>query len=166
MRICSSTTIGIGVLLLAGLASPTFAQPIDNPPSIETSKTFGNYEVLYTVIPSTTLLPEMAAEYHIVRAGDQALVNIALRKHLPDGSDIAQPATIKGTYSDLIQSKDLQFREVNETGATYYLAQLRFTDRETLRFDIKISPLLKNGEAAPAGTPFTVTFTRKFFVEK
>jgi len=154
------------VICLLSLSGNTFAQSFDNPPQIETSKTFGAYEVLYTVIPSTTLSPEMAAEYHIVRGGDQALVNISLRKHLANGGDVAQAAALKGTYSDLIQTKSLEFREVRETGATYYLAQLRFTDRETLRFDIKINPAMQDGETAPIGTPFTVTFTRKFFVEK
>jgi len=165
--------IAIGLLLLAGAAqaqsagnSPQDSPSQDNPPQIETSKSFGNFEVLYTVIPSTTLLPEMAAEYHLVRANDQALVNISVRKHLPDGSDIPQAAVLKGTYSDLIQSKTLEFREVSEQGAIYYLAQLRFSDRETLRFDIKINPTLKEGETATVGTPFSVSFTRKFFVDK
>jgi hypothetical protein len=153
----------LGLLLPA---DNSFAESVDNPSQIETSKSFGVYEVLYTVIPSATLLPEMAAEYHIVRANDQALVNVSVRKHLADGSDVALAATIKGTYSDLIQAKNLEFREVKETGAIYYLAQLRFTDHETLRFDIKVNPVLKEGETAPIGTPCTVSFTRKFFVEK
>jgi uncharacterized protein DUF4426 len=155
--------ITTALLLLAGSA---LAQSEDNPPHIETSKTFGKYEVLYTVIPSTTLLPAMAAEYNIVRANDQALVNISVRKHLPDGTDIPQAAALKGTYTDLVQLKNLEFREVKEQGAIYYLAQLRFTDRELLRFDIKVNPTLEPGETAMVGTPFAVSFTRKFFVDK
>jgi hypothetical protein len=156
-----------GVLIAALLpAGSVLAQGDDIPAQIETSQTFGNFEVLYTVIPSTTLLPEMAAEYKIVRANDQALVNISVRKHLPDGTDIAQAATLKGTYSDLIQPRNLEFREVREHGAIYYLAQLRFSDRETLRFDLKVTPTLAEGETASVGTPYSVSFTRKFFVDK
>jgi hypothetical protein len=101
-----------------------------------------------------------------VRANDQALVNISVRKQLTDGSDVAQAVTLKGTYSDLIQAKNLEFREVAEAGAIYYLAQLSFINRETLRFDIKVNLVLKEGETAPIGAPFTVTFTRKFFTDQ
>lgn len=155
-------------LLLAGTGLPpaAIAQDADQPAQIETSKRFGAYEVLYTVIPSTTLLPEMAAEYNVVRAGDQALVNISVRRYLPDGTDVAQAATLTGSYTNLIQPKNLEFREVREKDAIYYLAQLRFTDRELLRFDIKVAPTLPAGQPAPAGAPFAVSFTRKFFVEK
>jgi hypothetical protein len=158
-----ATGILAGALLPAGIA---LAQADDNPVQIETSKTFGNYEVLYTVIPSTTLLPQMAAEYQLVRAKDQALVNISVRRHLPDGTDVAQAVALKGTYSDLIQPRNLEFREVREHGAIYYLAQLRFSDRETLRFDLKITPVMAEGESVPVGAPYSVSFTRKFFIDK
>lgn len=157
----------IRALLLAGALLPlaAFAQE-EQPAQIETSKTFGAYEVLYTVFPSTTLLPQMAAEYNVVRAGDQALVNISVRRHLSDGTDVAQPAKLQGTYTNLIQPKNLEFREVREKDAIYYLAQLRFTDRELLRFDIKVMPAVADGEPVPVGAPFPISFTRKFFVEK
>lgn len=158
-----ATGIIAASLLPTGAA---LAQGDDDAVRIETSKTFGDYEVHYTVIPSTTLLPEMAAEYKVVRAKDQALVNISVRKHLPDGTNVAQPVTLKGSYSNLIQPRDLEFREVREQGAIYYLAQLRFTDRETLRFDLKIAPVMPEGEAVPVGAPYSVSFTRKFYIDK
>jgi hypothetical protein len=55
---------------------------------------------------------------------------------------------------------------VREHGAIYYLAQLRFTDREMLRFDIKVAPTLAEGEQVPVGVPYSVSFTRKFYVDK
>jgi hypothetical protein len=158
--------LAVGVLAATLLPGIALAQSDDNAVRIETSKTFGNYEVLYTVIPSTTLLPEMAAEYQIVRASDQALVNISVRKHLPDGTDVAQPVTLKGSYSNLIQPRDLEFREVREQGAIYYLAQLRFTDHETLRFDLKVTPVMPGDEPVPVGAPYSVSFTRKFYIDK
>jgi hypothetical protein len=163
-RIAVSIARAVAVASLAFVGASAHAD--DNPPQIETSQAFGAYEVLYTVIPSTTLRPDMAAEYKIVRANDQALVNISVRRHLPDGSDVAQAATLKGTYSDLVQTKNLEFREVREQGAIYYLAQLRFNDRELLRFDIKVAPTPAEGEAAPVGTPYAISFTRKFFVDR
>jgi hypothetical protein len=159
--------LATGVFTAALLpAEVALAQTDDTAVQIETSKTFGAFEVLYTVIPSTTLLPEIAAEYQIVRANDQALVNISVRRHLPDGTDVPQAVTLKGSYSNLVQPRDLEFREVREHGAIYYLAQLRFTNHETLRFDLKIAPVMPEGEAVPVGAPYSVSFTRKFYVDK
>lgn len=142
------------LLLLAGAVSAQTQAPN----SIETSKVFGNYEVLYSVFPSTTLTEQVAAAYHIVRGKDRAVVNIVVRKRLPGGGDIAQKAAVTGTYSDLIQTKPLQFREVDEQDAVYYLAELRHTDRELLRFDVKVQP-------DPQAAPYVVTFTRKLYIE-
>lgn len=150
------------LLLAAGLlfvAGAVLAQQDEkNPPSIETSKVFGEYEVFYSVIPSTMLTEAVAAEYHITRAKDRSVVNIAVRKHKPEGGDDKQTATVSGTASDLMQSRKLDFREIDESGAVYYLADLRHTDRELLRFDIKV-------QIEPDAPPRTLTFTRKLYLE-
>lgn len=134
----------------------------DAAPPIETSKTFGNYVVFYNAFPSTTLLPAIAADYNIERGNDIAFINIAVRKQA-DGGDVAQAVTIKGTYSDLMQNRPIEFREIRERNAIYYIAQVRYTNREVLRFDVQIEPQLPAGEPAPVGSPFKVSFTRKFY---
>jgi uncharacterized protein DUF4426 len=149
-------------LLFVMLISNAFAQGDEAQP-IETSKTFGSYTVFYNAFPSTTLLPAVAADYKIERGNDIAFINIAVRKQI-DGSDTAQAVTITGTYSDLMQKRPLEFREIREQNAIYYIAQVRYGNREVLRFDVQVQPQL-NGEPAPIGSPFKISFTRKFFTE-
>lgn len=145
----------------------------DEAQALETNKTFGNYVVFYNAFPSVTLLPAVAADYKIERGSDIAFINIAVR-HLAikseainsaNGSDIAQAATISGTYSDLMQNRALEFREIREHNAIYYIAQVHYNNRETLRFDVQLQPQLHAGEAAPVGSPFKISFTRKFYTE-
>lgn len=143
------------LLFIAGAA---FAQGEANPPTIETSKVFGQYEVLYNVFPSTMLTESVAAAAHITRAKDRAVVNIAVRKHAPDGGDEKQTATVTGSASDLMQARKLEFREIDEQGAVYYIAEVRHTDKELLRFDIKV-------QVDPNSPPNALTFTRKLYLE-
>ena len=149
--------------LLAITNTPLVLAQNDEARTVETSKIFGDFEVLYNVFPSTDLRPDMATHYQLVRGGDQAIVNISIRNHA-NGGNIAQAAVVSGTYSDLIQPKKLEFREIREEGAVYYIAQLRFTDRETLRFDITVQPTVAG--PAPIGSPFKISLTRQFFIEK
>ena len=148
--------LAVGLMFIASVA---FAQNDEkNPPTIETSKVFGQYEVFYSVIPSTMLTESVAAEYHITRAKARSVVNIAVRRHKPEGGDDKQTATVTGSTSDLMQTRKLDFREINEAGAVYYIADLRHTDRELLRFDINV-------QIEPNTPPHNVTFTRKLYLE-
>jgi hypothetical protein len=148
------------VISLFQLAMPAHAET--NPPTIETSQTFGNRIVYYNVFPSTDLLPEVAARYQLTRANDRVVLNISLRDTKLE--NLSQAATVTGTYSDLIEAKKLEFREVREPGAVYYIAELRVMNREVLRFDVTVLPQEAGGDA-PA-PPLTLTFTRKFAVDK
>lgn len=127
-------------------------------PPVESSKVVGPYEILYSVMPTTFISEKVAAAYQIARANNQALINVSVRKK--EGAiDVAQAAVVSGKYSDLMQSKDLQFREVRETGAIYYIAAFRHSDKDLLRFDLKVQP-------DPGMPAQTVTFTRKLYVEE
>ena len=148
---------------LAILCSQAHAQTDEAQP-VETSKIFGNYAVFYNAFPSTTLSPAVAADYKIERGKNIAFINIAVRNHANNG-DIAQAVTINGTYSDLMQKRPLEFREIREQNAIYYIAQVRYDNREVLRFDVQVQPQLNAGESAPIGSPFKISFTRKFFTE-
>ena len=136
----------------------------DEAQPVETSKTFGNYVVFYNAFPSTTLLPAVAADYKIERGNDIAFINIAVRNQA-NGADVAQAVTINGSYSDLMQSRPLQFREIHEQNAIYYIAQVHYNNREVLRFDVQVQPQLHANELAPVGSPFKISFTRKFYTE-
>ena len=146
------------VLLIAGAAAAQTPTQAETPAPLETSRVFGAYEVFYNVFPSTMLSADVAGTYRIVRGKDRAVINIAVRKHLDSNSDTAQTAQVSGTSSDLMQSKTLEFREIKEQDAVYYIADLRHTDGEFLRFDIKVQP-------EPGAPPYALTFTRKLYYE-
>jgi hypothetical protein len=145
--------------ILLFTAATVCAQPETAGPPVETSKVFGSYEVFYNVFPSAMLTEAVAAANNIVRGKNRAVINVAVRKRLPDGGDQAQAALVSGTYSDLIQSKKLEFREIKETGAIYYIAEFRHSDRELLRFDIKVQP-------DPNAPAHSISFTRKLYIDE
>ena len=141
-----------------------YAQPTQDAAPLETSKKFGDYEIFFNAIPSMTLLPEMAAKYGIQRAKDIAYINITVFKKTGNNT-VMRAATLKGTSSDLMTNKPLEFREMREANSIGYIAQVRYSNREVLRFDVKIQPELATGEIAPVGSPFMISFTRKFYIE-
>ncbi len=149
----------ICLLLLSG---HVFAQRSENATPLETSKTFGEYLVLYNAFPSMTLPAAMAANYRIERNDNTAFINITVLKR----GSTPQPARVSGTYGDLINTRPLAFREIREQNSISYIAQVRYHNREVLRFDIKVEPQVDAGEAAPIGAPFAVSFTRKFFTDQ
>ncbi len=120
----------------------------------DSSKRFGDYEVHYSVLNSTFLEPETAAGYGITRGKNHALINIAVRKHLPDGSNKAQKAIVRGKSSDLIHASELEFTEIVEQEAIYYIAGLRFNDKELRTFEIKVQP---DPNIKPYGLKFNKT---------
>lgn len=153
------------LVLLTLLSLPVLAQDANTAQPVNTSQTFGDYVVFYNAFPSTMLLPKVAADYKIERGNDIAFINIAVR-HRSGGNDTAQAVKISGTYSDLIHSQSLDFREIREQNAIYYIAEVHYDNRALLRFDVQLDPQLQPGQSAPIGAPFKLTFTRKFYVEK
>lgn len=112
----------------------------------------GPYEAHYSVVSTTFLKPAVAADYGIVRARDRALVNIAVI----DPAAGPVPATVTGTVTDLLgTTRDLEFREVREGEAIYYLATARHGDEETLRFRIDV--------ATPEAGPHQLAFQQKLY---
>jgi hypothetical protein len=101
---------------------------------------FGEFEVHYSVVNSTFIDPAIASRYQIVRGSERAFINIAVRKRLPDGSDTAASARLEGRTWDLFQNQFLEFREIREGRAIYYIADFEFSDGELRFFNITLLP--------------------------
>ena len=125
----------------------------------ENNKVFGDYDVHYSVLNSTFITPQVAKAYEIVRGKNRALINIAVRKRLEKGTSRAKKALISGESSDLIHTKTLEFKEVVEQDAIYYLAELTFNDKELRTFTIKIQP-------DPNISPYTLKFQKTLYVDE
>jgi len=108
---------------------------ITAPGHAEQSQKLGNFDVHYIVFPTTLLSAEIANQYNIVRARDRALLNVSVL----DANGAAVKAKVTGSVKNLPgQILSLKFNEVIEQPARYYLAEVRFTDQEIMRFVVEI----------------------------
>ncbi len=152
--------ISPALLCLAALlwALPALAQGPARPQADGAlMQVFDDFEVHYMVFNSTFMQPEVASRYGIVRARNGAVVNVAVRRKQEDGSTRGQRAIVRGTHSDLIHRHDLQFQEVIEGDAIYYIAELRFAGRsEERHFELQIQP---DRDRAP----YTLRFSRTLY---
>lgn len=136
------------------LISPCYAQ---QSPEFKTESIFDKYRVRHIVFNSTFVQPDVAKIHNIKRSKYESLLNVSLSKVSEDGS---LPAAISGTVTNLMQQqKTLDFKEINEENATYYLAPIRIGNEELLRFSLKVIP-----EAG--GDPLNVTFTQMVYADE
>jgi hypothetical protein len=115
------------------------------------------YEIHYSVFNTSFLTPEVAKVYGVVRAKDRALINVAVRKE-GNAANVGIKATVKGTVKDLIYRKPLEFFEVREDDAIYYLSEIKFRNDERLFFDIVVQPDPNKGG-------YTVKFDKTMYTD-
>lgn len=117
------------------------------------SEMFGPFELHYSVVNTTFLAPETASAYGLVRSKERAILNLAVREHLADGTTEGRTMELRGSTRDLLQQlQELDFIEVREGDAIYYLADFKFINEEWRFFDVDFRPL---------GADQTYTFSLK-----
>jgi hypothetical protein len=124
------------------------------------TSTLGDFTVHYLAVNSTFLEPQIAAQYGIERGSRLGFINVAVLRNETDSS-IGTPvaATLTGSKFNLMQqSSPLQFKEVREGEAIYYIAQFDFSDAETLRFEIAVQPEDK-------GEPQKITWNTQLYAD-
>ncbi|MHC8290150.1 DUF4426 domain-containing protein [Pseudomonas sp. XS1P51] len=100
----------------------------------ERQETFGDVTVHYNTFNSTFLTPDIAKAAELTRSKKQGVINVSVIK---DGKP--QTAQVSGTVKDLTsQSVPLEFRQITETGAVYYIAQYPVPQQEIRTFEIKV----------------------------
>lgn len=120
------------MLLLLSMSTIALAQN-------NTSYEIDEHIIYYNVFNSTIIPADVAKAYNLVRAKDRVYVNVALVKK-SGGNGIA--ANISGVHRNLMQQKiPLEFIEIKEATATYYLAPIRFNNEEILHIDITATSL-------------------------
>ena len=96
---------------------------------------FGEWRVHYIAFNASVLSPEIAERYGIVRGANKALVNITAVGPSGRGEKVA----VRGAFKNLLdQSTKLDFREIDDGEAVYYLAAFDFDHAENLRFEITL----------------------------
>ena len=124
----------------------------------EQFKVFDSYEVHYNAFNSSFLPPEVASAYDLKRGKYRALMNIAVLR-AEDGDKASVRATVSGTMKNLIgQMQKLNFTEIREGEAVYYIASFRFTDDEVLMFDVNVQP-------DPNTPAYSMKFKQHFYAD-
>jgi hypothetical protein len=103
------------------------------------SEMFGPFELHYSVVNTTFLDPKVASTYGITRGKKRAILNLAVREHLGENTE-ARSMQLRGRTWDLIQNQDLEFQEVREGPAIYYIAEFRFINEEWRFFEVHFRP--------------------------
>jgi|TARA_B110000503_G_scaffold35642_1_gene58264 hypothetical protein len=123
----------------------------------KTYKDIRGYRIFYSSFNSSFILPEIASIYSITRGKDKGLVTIAITK---SGKIGGKKALISGTASNMLQQQQqLNFIEIKEDEAIYYLAPFEYYNEDTLTFKIEI-------ETEPNQPSISVSFQNKFYYEK
>ncbi len=105
------------------------------------SQTFGDYTVHYIAVNSTFINADIAAQYDIVRSKRSAFLNVSVLRNNADGSTTPVTATLAGGKTNLMQQTGtIDFKEVREGAAIYYIGQFDFSNAELLRFAIEVQP--------------------------
>jgi len=100
----------------------------------ERQETFGDVTVHYNTFNSTFLTPDIAKSAELIRSKNQGVINVAVIK---EGKPLV--AQVSGTIKDLTsQSVPLQFKQITEQGAIYYIAQYPVDQQEIRTFEIKV----------------------------
>ena len=104
----------------------------------ETTRETDTHIIHFNVFNSSFLTPEIAKQYGLKRSNYHAMLNLAVHeKGSPEDKPI--PVLLQGTVTNIVQQqRSLEFKEIQEGSAIYYLSDFRISDDDLLTFDIKI----------------------------
>ena len=109
------------------------------PAAAQQSTRYEQFELHHSIVYTTFLSPEVAAEYGIARGTDKAILTLSVRD--AEAEDIAgRPMKIEGRTWDLITGGDMRVKEIREGRATYYIVPFEFLDREYRFFEFTFQP--------------------------
>ncbi|MFT7218785.1 MAG: hypothetical protein ACI8Z1_000397 [Candidatus Azotimanducaceae bacterium] len=95
----------------------------------------GEYRIHYTTFSSMLIPSNVAAVHEITRAENRIVLNVSARN-----KEEAVPIRIEGYITNLLNQRfDLNFKEVKESNAIYYLAHHLSLEQDILRFDITVT---------------------------
>lgn len=125
-------------------------------PAGESMKDIGDHTVHFSAQSTDALPPEVARAYNIVRSKNRAMLTVSvLRKS--DNASVAADVLVK-TVNLTGQLKNVSMRQIEEQDAVYYIGETPVAHRETLIFDITVTP-------EGAGAPSEMRFKREFYTD-
>lgn len=116
----------------------------------------GEHMVHFSAQSTDQLTPEVARAFGIVRSKNRAMLNVSvLRK--ADNKPVSAAVTVE-TVNLTGQLKNITMRKHEEGEAIYYIGEVAIANRETLVFDISVTP-----EGMDRASD--VRFKREFFTD-
>ena len=116
----------------------------------------GDHVVHFSAQSTDQLPPEVARAYNIVRSKNRAMLNVSVLQ-ASDGSAVVADVSVK-TVNLTGQLKNVTMRQIDEGDAIYYIGEVAIANRETLVFDISVTPDGSNQVS-------DVRFKRQFFTD-
>lgn len=98
----------------------------------------GDHIVHFSAQSTDQLPTEVARAYNIVRSKNRAMLNVSVLRE-SDGVPVAANVVVK-TVNLTGQLKNITMRQINEGNAIYYIGEVGIENRETLVFDISVTP--------------------------
>lgn len=146
MKLFTHTSIFFTALFLLMLGSVAQA---------ENAKEYADHIVYYNAFPTDSLPPQMTKQYGLKRSKNYAMVNISVMEK-GAGTPVGVKSKVTGNLKNLMgQSRALEFREIKEGKAVYYIAQIGVQSRENVNFFIDIVP--EGGKEK-----YEIKFSKKF----
>ena len=122
----------------------------------ENSAIFGDYTVYFHALSTNEVPAEVAQAVGIVRANNRAMLNVSIQK--TEGA-VAVEADVSVDVVNLTgQSKTMTMRKVQQDAAIYYIGEVSVSNRETLIFDIDVTP-------ADSEDTFEVRTKREYYTD-
>ena len=98
----------------------------------------GSHVVHFSALSTDQIPPEVARAYGIVRSKNRAMLNVSV---LEEDTNAPVSATVTVKTSNLTgQLKNVIMRKIEEQEAIYYIGEIPVANRETLIFDISVTP--------------------------
>jgi len=154
--LAKKTIIALSFLLsLAACGGPSNDATVPQAePAGASSADIGDHVVHFSALSTDQIPPEVARAYNIVRSKNRAMLNVSVLK-AETGKAVTATVTVK-TVNLTGQLKTVTMRKVEEQEAIYYIGETPVANRETLIFDISVTP-----EGATQASE--VRFKRQFY---
>ena len=125
-------------------------------PAAATSANIGDFVVHFSAQSTDQLPPDVARTYSIVRSKNRAMLTVSVLR-AANNAAVTAVVTVK-TVNLTGQLKNVTMRQENEGEAIYYIGEVTIANRETLIFDISVTP---DGVEKASD----VRFKRQFFTD-
>jgi hypothetical protein len=144
-----------GLIAACGGGGETPTVPTAEPAG-ESMKDIGDHIVHFSAQSTDELGPEIARAYNIVRSKNRAMLTISVVQE-SDNRSVPADVSVK-TVNLTGQLKNVAMRQIEDQEAVYYIGETPVANRETLIFDITVTP-----EGAAGSSE--VRFKREFYTD-